>query len=181
MTERLHFHFPKHRGAGIVAREQTAQFIADVLNGEAVGKKFLNDLAVGNEIDERDVFALDEKFEGEADKSRHGRFVAHDLRHVEKGGFEGGSSACDKGCGGLCEQRIGLVFHQCNGFSFDERGIEIVVDGRSTSHNELIFIRKRFGGLNHRRKIVLDFLSAAAGEESDDGRPPPVPSRREGR
>ena len=94
-----HFLIAFEHGFALVATWQDAeQGATNVGNAKAVGQQFLHDFAVGNEVNERDVTALDEMGVNPPHKMGHRRFVAHHLGHVEECGLEGGSAAGYKGC-----------------------------------------------------------------------------------
>ncbi len=82
--------------AGIV--EEVVQFAAEVFGGKLVLDQFFYDQFVHNQVDEGDVFYLDQAFgylvrDGAA-------FVADDFGYSEKGGLECGGAGGDAGC--LC-------------------------------------------------------------------------------
>ena len=92
----------------------------DIIHTEPVGKELGDDLFVGDEIDETDVFALDDVVKAPTDDLRHRRLVAHDLRHIEQCCLQGRCATRHQRCRGMSEKRIGLTkdeFYGRSGFT----------------------------------------------------------------
>lgn len=102
------------RGAG-GAVEESVEVAGDVGGVHVGGNELGDSLGVGDEVDERDPAALEEVRlgpEGEA-SARH--LVAHHLRDVEDGGFEGCRAAGDEGCAGRAENVVGAASDNSGG------------------------------------------------------------------
>ena len=150
------------------AREDTLQFVTDMVDGEGVCQEFGDHFAVGNEVDERDVRHLDEITTHDAGDFGQGEFVADHLRYIEKGRLEGGGATGDEGGVSLCQQRIGLVIDHLYPTPFDEGGVIVGIDARSAGKDDTIVVHIGFHGLDHGREVVFDLLTARTGKEGDD-------------
>ena len=108
------------------------------------------------------------QIEGEADETGHGCLVAYHLRNIQQGGLEGSGATGDESCRRMGEQGIGLILNKMYARTSYILLVIGIIDRRCASEHELI-VFEALCRLNHRRQIVLDLLSAAACEESDDG------------
>ena len=142
----------------------------EVLLCEAVGYQFGDDLVAGNEIDQRDVFHLDEHFSQHAEETRQGSGIAHHLGHAEESGLEGGRAAGDKGGVGVTEQLVGMTLGEhVDLVTTCQRLVVVMGDAWCSGNDDLIVCGQTVGDGEHRREVVFDFLLAAATEHSDDG------------
>lgn len=98
----------------------------------------------------------------------HWCLVADHLRHAEECRLERGCAAGDEGCGGVGEQRVCLVADEADIGVAQELLVKFIVDGRCAGEHQLV-VGHVACSLNHGKKVVLDFLTAAAGEQRDDG------------
>ena len=133
-------------------------------DGEGVCQEFGDHLAVGNEVDERDVRHLDEITAHDAGDLGQGKFVADHLRHIEEGRLEGGGATGDEGGVGLCQQRIGLVIDHLYPTPLDEGGVIVGLDARGAGEDDAIVGHIRRNGLDHSGEIVFDLLTAGTGK-----------------
>lgn len=165
----------EHGVASGAAGQEPQQLPADVGHGEAVGQQLLHDLAVGDEIDQRDVLAPDDVIEGEADEMGHGGLVAHHLRHAEEGGLQRRRAARHHRRHGMGQKGVGVVVHFFHRLAGNEPLVVGIVDRRCAGQHELIVECRREGvgdqrggGLDHRGQVVLDLLTARAGQQGND-------------
>ena len=146
--------------------ENVVQFAAKVFGGELVLDQFLYDQLVHDQVDEGDVFYLDQ---ASGYLVRDGAaFVADDFGHSEERGFECGGAGGDTGC--LCgkEQGIGLVTDRGDiGVGGQQSLIERRVLAGGLSYDELV-VGEEAAGLEHDGQLFEDLLFTAAGEEGDD-------------
>ena len=93
--------------AAVLIAKELVELAAEVLGGQLVLDQLVDHQLVHDEVDEGDVFDLDETF---GDLVGDGAaFVADDFGNSEEGCFEGGGAGGDAGGFGVEEERVGLV------------------------------------------------------------------------
>ena len=73
--------------------EEPVEFSGDVIYSEPIGQQLLDDFTIGNEIDQRDIFHLDDMIESETDEMRNGRLITHHLGNIQQCRLERVTSA----------------------------------------------------------------------------------------
>lgn len=97
-----------HAAATSSVGQQTRQFSGNVIHRKCVGNKLPDHLTVGNEIDKRNVFHLQQMLTEKGDDLWYRSFVAHHLRHVEQSRLKSGRSAGDNSRTRMGEQFVSL-------------------------------------------------------------------------
>jgi hypothetical protein len=146
--------------------EDVAQLAAEVFGCELVLDQLLYDQLVHDQVDEGDVFYLDQA-SGYLVRDR-AAFVADDFGHSEERGLERSGAGGHTGC--LCgkEEGIGLVTDRGDvGVGSHEVFIEFGVLAGCLGNDELV-VGEEAAAFEHNGQLFEDLLFAAAGEEGDD-------------